>query len=69
MVNIKPLAGQPCLTPLAANFVFPIFLTILCWKLDVNESLGCSLEMCSGDVVVSQLHWFPFVRPSHRHHD
>ena len=45
----------------SANFVFAILLTILCGKFDVNESLGCSLEMCSADVVVSQLQWFPFV--------
>ena len=39
----------------SANFVLAILLTILCGKSDVNESLGCSLEMCSADVVVSQL--------------
>ena len=44
------------------TFVFTILLTIFCWKSDVDESLGCSLEMCSADVVVSQLHRFPFVR-------
>ena len=45
----------------SANFVFATVLTILCRKFDVNKSLGCSLEMCSTDVVVSQLQWFPFV--------
>ena len=44
----------------SANFVFAILLTILCEKFDVNESLGCALEMCSADVVVSRLQWFPF---------
>ena len=39
----------------SANFVFSIQLTIRRGKFDVNESLGCSLEMCSADVVVSQL--------------
>ena len=53
----------------SANFVFAILLTIVCGKSDVNESLGCSLEMCSADVVVSQLQWFPFFRQTHRHHD
>ena len=53
----------------SANFVFAMILTILCRKLDVNKSLGCSLEMCSADVVVSQLQWFPFVRHIHRHRD
>ena len=37
----------------SANFVFGILLTILCGKSDVNESLGCSLELCSADVAVS----------------
>ena len=41
----------------SANFVFDIILTILCGKSNVNESLGCSLEMCSADVVVSQLQY------------
>ena len=41
----------------SAKFVFAILLTILCGKSDVNESLGCSLEICSADVVVSQLLW------------
>ena len=41
-----------------ANFVFTVFLTILCRKSDVNESLGCSLEMCSADVAVSQCQRF-----------
>ena len=50
----------------SANFVFAILLTILCGKFDVNESLGCSLEMCSVDVVVSQLQWCPFVGQTHR---
>ena len=53
----------------AANFVFAILLTILCGESDVKESLGCSLEMRTADVVVSQLQWFPSVRPTHRHHD
>ena len=39
----------------SANFVLVTFLTILCGKSDVNESLGCSMEMCAADVVVSQL--------------
>ena len=34
----------------SANFIFAILLTTLCGKSDVNESLGCSLEMCSADV-------------------
>ena len=29
-------------------------MTILCGKLDVNKSLGCSLEMCPADDVVSE---------------
>ena len=37
-----------------ANFVFTIFLTIFCRKFDIYESVGCSLKMCSADVVVSQ---------------
>ena len=45
----------------SANFVITIFLTIFCWKADINESLGCSLEMCSAAVVVSQLQWFSFL--------
>ena len=53
----------------SANFVFTIFLTILCSKSDVWECLGCSLEMYSADVVVSKLQWFSFARPTHRHHD
>ena len=51
------------------NFVFAILLTILCEKSDVNESLGCALEMRSADVGVSQLQWFPFARPTHRNHN
>ena len=47
-----------------ANVVFGIFLTTFCGMSDVNESLGSSLEMCSADVEVSRLHWFPFVRPT-----
>ena len=43
----------------SANFVFTMLLTILCGKFAVNESLSCSLEMCSADVAVSQLQWFP----------
>ena len=39
----------------SANVVFATLLTILCGKSDVDESLGCSSEMCSADVVVSQL--------------
>ena len=39
----------------SANFFFTICL------------MGCSLEVCSADDVVSQLQWFPFVRPTHRH--
>ena len=46
----------------SANFVLAILLTILFGKSDVNESLGCSSEMRSADVVGSQLKWFPFVR-------
>ena len=38
----------------SANFVFAMLLRIFCGKSDVNESLGCSLELCSADVVVSQ---------------
>ena len=53
----------------SAKFVFVIFLTIFCGKSDVNKSLGCSMEVCSADVVVSQFQWFPFVRQTHRHHD
>ena len=53
----------------SANFVFTIFLTILCSKSDVCECLGCSLEMCSADVVVSKLRWFSFPSPTHRRHD
>ena len=53
----------------SANSVFAILLTILCGWSDVNESLGCSLEMCSAYVEVFQLQWFPFVRQIHRHHD
>ena len=48
----------------SAHFVFAILLTILCGKFDVNESLGCSLEMCSIDIVVSQFQWFLFVLTS-----
>ena len=47
-----------------ANDVFAILLSTFCGMSDVNESLGCSLEMCSADVEVSQLQWFPFVRPT-----
>ena len=39
----------------SANFVFAILLTIFGWESDTDYSLGCSLEMCSADVVVSQL--------------
>ena len=35
--------------------VYALLVTILCGKSDVNESLCCSLEMFSADVVVSQL--------------
>ena len=49
----------------AANFVFAIFLTILCGKSDVDESLGCSLEMCSADVIVSEFQRLSFVRQIH----
>ena len=51
----------------SANFILEILLTILCGKSDVNDSLGCSLEMCSADVAVSQLQWLPFVRQTHQH--
>ena len=27
-----------------ANFAFGIFRTVFCWKLDLNESLGCPLK-------------------------
>ena len=54
---------------LSANFVFAIFLTVLCWKSDVDESLDCSFEGCSADVMVSQLQWSSFVRPTDRYHD
>ena len=37
----------------SANVVFASLLKILCGKFDLNESLGCSLEMCSADVVVT----------------
>ena len=37
----------------SANFVFTIFLTIFCWKTDLYESLGCSLECGSVDAQVS----------------
>ena len=44
----------------SANVVFATFLAIFSLKTDVYESLGCSLELCSADVVVSQLQWvFP----------
>ena len=46
---------------LSANFVFTIFLTIFCWKTDLYESLGCSLEMRSADVVGSQLQRLPLL--------
>ena len=39
----------------SANFVCTVFLTIFGWESDPDYSLGCSLEMCSADVVVSQL--------------
>ena len=50
----------------AAIFGFAILLTILFGKSEVTESLGCSFEMCSADVVVSQLQWFPSSRHIHR---
>ena len=37
--------------------VLVTFLTILRGKSDVNESLGCSLEQRSADVVVPQFQW------------
>ena len=43
----------------SANFVFAILPTFLCGKFDVNESLGCSLEMCSAVVVMSNFNGFP----------
>ena len=43
----------------STNFVLSILPVVLCGLFDVDESLGCSLEMCSADVVVSQLQWFP----------
>ena len=44
----------------SANFIFAILLTILCGKCDASESVGCALEMCAADDVVSQLQCFPF---------
>ena len=49
----------------SANFISAILLTILCGESDANESLGCSLETCSADVVVSQFQWYPVVRQNH----
>ena len=47
----------------SACLVFATFVK----KPDVCESLGCSMDMWSGDVVVSYLPWFLFVRPTHIH--
>ena len=44
----------------SVNSVFTIFQTIFRWKTKVYESLGCALEMCSADVVVTPLQWFSF---------
>ena len=38
--------------------IHAILLTILCGWFNVNESLGCSLEMCAADVIQpSQRGW------------
>ena len=57
--DVGSILGSIHALDLSVNFVFAKFLTIFCGKSDVNESLGCSLEMCSADVVVSQVQWVP----------
>ena len=62
----------------SANFVFtyfcpssagsPIYIGVYIIDRCMYDSLGFSLEMCSTDVRVSQLQWFPFVRHTHRQH-
>ena len=52
-----------------ANFVLSTCLSISRWETNMYDSLGRSLEMCSVDVVVSQILRFRFTRPTNRHID